>query len=738
MGICVHTAPVVLICYNRPDHTAVVLEALRAHNITNLIIFSDAPRIPEHAAGVQNVRQLFKRISWTKPDIVFQTENQGLARSVVSAADYALEKHDCFILLEDDCVPQRYFFDFMYRCLELYRDDEQVFGVSGYTIDIPPYIRKQYPYDAYFYPRIGSWGWATWKRAWRHYGRDLGKTYRAACEAGIDLVQGGADIPASVQRYLSGELNDVWTLNWVLTTYLNRACYVYPTVSHIRNIGFDGTGVHCGVTAAFESELARYPAERFPDQVELVPSLVRNYNKTFGLPFTPLSFVQLNTLDHYGGAAGIAAGLHRFFRAQGAASTLIVGTKLGTDSATIELGTAVRQAVANQPLLGRSVKQSVMAALCLRRRLEAAVGREDLGAPESRFLDTLLPDSPDVVLCHNLHGGYFDLRTLPALARRYPVVLLLHDPWLLAGHCAHSFDCERWTDGCGACPYPDLQYALRRDSSHGNWLRKKRIYESCRLYVVTPSHWLMDRVKRSILQPAVVAGQVINNGVDQRVFHPGNREAARRELGIDTAEQVVLFAANGIRESIWKDYAAMRGAVAEAARTADRPIRFLAVGEEAPPEQVGAATITFVPYRSAAELARYYQAADLYLHGARAENFPTTVLEALSCGLPVVATAVGGIPEQVCGLQHDGDKSGLNRYGRDSATGILTPLGDVAALSRAVGLLLNESDLRRQMSASAVRDARQRFSLEGMGQRYVDFFTDILHRKKGAQVLHGR
>ncbi|CAH2031080.1 glycosyltransferase [Trichlorobacter ammonificans] len=451
-----------------------------------------------------------------------------------------------------------------------------------------------------------------------------------------------------------------------------------------------------------------------------------------------MRLVQFNTLDHYGGAAGMATSLHHFFKERGAASTLIVGTKLGADAATIELGAAVRQAVANQPLLGRSVTQSVIAALCLRRRLEAAMGREDLGAPESRFLDTLLLDNPDLILCHNLHGGYFDLRSLPALARRHPVVLLLHDPWLLAGHCAHSFDCERWTDGCGTCPYPGLQYALRRDSSHGNWLRKKRIYESCRLYVVTPSHWLMDRVERSMLKPAVVAGQVINNGVDQRVFHPGNRETARRELGIDTAEQVVLFAANGIRESVWKDYATMRGAVAEAARMADRPIRFLAVGEDAPPEQVGTATITFVPYRSAAELACYYQAADLYLHGARAENFPTTILEALSCGLAVVATAVGGIPEQIRGLQHDGDESGLNRYARNSATGILTPMGDRAALSRAIGLLLNEPDLRRQMSASAVRDARQRFSLEGMGQRYFDFFTDILHRKKDSQVPHGR
>jgi glycosyltransferase involved in cell wall biosynthesis len=733
-----HTIPVVLICYNRPEHTATVLAALREYNAANLIIFSDAPRIPEHEAGVQKTRRLIADISWTVPDIIFQTKNQGLARSIISAADYALEKYDSFILLEDDCVPQRYFFDFMYHCLIRYRDDDQVFGICGYTVTVPPDIREKYPYDAYFYPRIGSWGWATWKRAWRHYDRDLGKLWQATREAGIDLLQGGGDIPASVHRHLAGELRDVWTLNWVLATYLNRAYYIYPTVSHIKNIGCDGTGVHCGKTSAFESEIATHPPRRFPEQVELYPPLIRNYNAIFGPVMAPLRLVQLNTLDRFGGAAGIATSLHRFFKGRGAESTLVVGTKLGTEPATIELGKAVRQMVDNQSLLRRKASNGVMAALHLRRRLEAAMGREDLGAPESRFLDRLLPDSPDVVLCHNLHGGYFDLRALPALAQRYPVVLLLHDPWLLAGHCAHSFDCDRWTSGCGNCPYPDIQYALQRDSSHDNWLRKQRIYSSCRLYVVTPSYWLMERVERSILKPAMIRGQVINNGVDQTVFHPGSRESARRELGIGPADQVVLFAANGIRESAWKDYAAMRCAVAGVSACADRPLRFIAVGEEAPPEQAGAATITFVPYRSATELARYYQAADLYLHGARAENFPTTVLEALSCGLPVVATAVGGIPEQVRGLRHDGDESGLNRYAPEEATGILTAPGDGAALSHAVGLLLRESSLRRQLAASAVQDARKRFNLETMGQRYLDFFTAIIHEKKEfLQVQNG-
>src|SRR3990172_6801419 len=79
-------------------------------------------------------------------------------------------------------------------------------------------------------------------------------------------------------------------------------------------------------------------------------------------------------------------------------------------------------------------------------------GREDFNFPGTAALLELPGRTPDALHLHNLHGGYFDLRALPALTARVPAVLSLHDAWLLSGHCAHSFDCGRWETGCGECP----------------------------------------------------------------------------------------------------------------------------------------------------------------------------------------------------------------------------------------------------------------------------------------------
>ena len=179
---------------------------------------------------------------------------------------------------------------------------------------------------------------------------------------------------------------------------------------------------------------------------------------------------------------------------------------------------------------------------------------------------------------------------------------------------------------------------------------------------------------------------------------------------------MLLFTANGIRNNPWKDYQTMRAAIALVAeRLQSRQVLFIALGEDAPPERIGKAEIQFIPYQKDPDIvARYYQAADVYIHAARADTFPNTVLEALACGTPVVATAVGGIPEEV---KHD-------------YTGFLVSPGDSKEMAMAIIALLRDDNLWKRFRENAVQDARRRFDLRRQVKNYLEWYREILERWK--------
>lgn len=443
-----------------------------------------------------------------------------------------------------------------------------------------------------------------------------------------------------------------------------------------------------------------------------------------------MKVLQVNQQIGHGGAAGICMVLHNTLLAGGHKSAVLVGHQMrelpgvGTlDNDRYRsawgrfwMAPARRLNKYSGRIRGaQRVSERWLPRLASSQRFWSwRTGHEDSDFPGTRHLLEQSPFVPDVLHLHNLHGDYFDLRELSRLSRAVPTIITLHDAWLLAGHCSHSFDCERWKTGCGSCPRLDITPALYRDGSAFNWQRKREIYQNSRLSLVCPSQWLADKVRQSILMPAANRLIVIPNGVDMSVFKPGDKAATRELLGWPQEAFIVMFAANGVRRSIWKDYPTMREAIHIAGeKVSSQPIRFLAIGESAPPEQAGVGKIEFLPYRDS--LTECYQAADVYLHAAKADTFPTTVIEALACGVPVVATAVGGIPEQIS----------------EGETGFLVPAGDAAALAERLTCLAQSSELVRAMAAAASRDAADRFSLERMMSNYVQLYWEVIEQRAG-------
>jgi glycosyltransferase involved in cell wall biosynthesis len=340
------------------------------------------------------------------------------------------------------------------------------------------------------------------------------------------------------------------------------------------------------------------------------------------------------------------------------------------------------------------------------------LGHEDFDFPATWKLLEIPAQKPDLVHLHNLHGAYFDLRVLPSLSARIPTFVTLHDAWMLAGHCSHSFSCERWRTGCGSCPDLTIYPAIRRDATAYNWRRKQQIYSKSRLHIATPCRWLMEKVMDSILAPAIVSSRLIPHGIDLSVFKPGDRSQARMDLGLPTTSIILMFAAQGIRENIWKDYKTMRSAFEiVSAAMGEKRLIFLALGEESPTERIGNAELRFVPHLSDRLLvAKHYQAADIYVHGARAELWGLSITEAMACGLPVVASNVGGIPDQIA----------------EGQTGFLVPVGDAEQMAERIRILVNDDSLRLDMGRRALRRAQAEFGLARMARKYLNWYEEIL------------
>ena len=410
----------------------------------------------------------------------------------------------------------------------------------------------------------------------------------------------------------------------------------------------------------------------------------------------PLRVLQVNTFDSVGGAARVARNLFEIYRSRGHDSWLAVGHRQSRDPNVLSL--AVEGA-------GSSVLQRVLKAV------EFQLGIEDLRFSGSEHLLEMVGRVPDILHAHNLHGGYFDLRAIAPLSQRLPVVLTLHDAWLLSGHCGHSLDCERWRTGCGHCPDLTLDPPVRRDATAYNWRRKARIFDASRLHVATPSRWLMDKVDDSMLAPAAVERVVIPNGVDLSIFKPGDRRAAREALALPPDAKVLLFSAYALRQNVWKDFKTVRTALGIAAeRLPQDDLVLVALGEGGPAERIGRAHARFVPYQGdPAVVADYYRAADAYVHATRADTFPNTVMEALACGTPVVATAVGGIPEQI----------------DEGQTGFLAPSGDAEALAARLVRLLSDDALSHAMSRHAADAARRRFDLQRQADAYLAWYGQL-------------
>jgi hypothetical protein len=242
--------PIVLFVYKRPEHTKRVLKSLSQcimSNESTLIIYADGPK--ENASSdelnlIKEVRHIIKDVNWCKELRIIEREsNIGLDPNVIEGVTNVVNEFGKVIVLEDDLVCHPMFLKYMNFCLDKYKDNELVMGVSGFS-----YFNDNTLPSIFLLPIVNSWGWAIWKDNWNNLNLDSNYLIEKIIDYKINVKKfnfGGYDY-YSILKTLNNSNKDPWDIRVYLNLFLNNKYYIYPNSTLIRNFGFDGTGVHCG------------------------------------------------------------------------------------------------------------------------------------------------------------------------------------------------------------------------------------------------------------------------------------------------------------------------------------------------------------------------------------------------------------------------------------------------------------------------------------------------------------
>lgn len=261
------TVPIVFMVFNRPETTGRVFAAIREARPARLLVIADGPRVdrPGEAALCAQVRGITDQIDW--PCVVernYAEQNLGCGNRVASGLDWAFSLVDEAIILEDDCLPHPDFFRFCSMMLERYRDDQRVMMVGGTNYLLDSLKRP----DRYLFSRyFPIWGWATWRRAWKLYDRQMNDWPRLRREKQLDAFYSQwfmvRHLTALFDMVASGTL-DTWDVQWFYSCLFNNALSIVPGVNLISNIGVSGTHTGADTTHQF------FPV--FPMQLDQIPA----------------------------------------------------------------------------------------------------------------------------------------------------------------------------------------------------------------------------------------------------------------------------------------------------------------------------------------------------------------------------------------------------------------------------------------------------------------------------------
>jgi putative colanic acid biosynthesis glycosyltransferase len=333
--------------------------------------------------------------------------------------------------------------------------------------------------------------------------------------------------------------------------------------------------------------------------------------------------------------------------------------------------------------------------------------RHGLGSRKatSDFIIQIEKIKPDIIHLHNIHGYYINIEVLFHFLRKknIPVVWTFHDCWPITGHCTHFMfvKCNKWKTSCYNCPqktrYPASYF---NDRSKKNYKLKKELFNSLSNFtLVSVSQWLSNVLKESFLQSYPI--KIINNGINTEVFKPVTNNDFRAKFSFEKKFILLGIASIWDKRKGYKDFI-------ELSKQLDSDFQIVLVGLtkkqiEYLPENVLGIERT----ESVEALSEIYASSDVYINTTYEDTFPTTNLESLACGTPIITYNTGGSPEAI-----------------DKATGIVVEQGNISKLLEAI-IEIKEKG-KQFYSESCVKRAHNLYKKEDRYREYIDLYESLL------------
>ncbi|MBI1286896.1 MAG: glycosyltransferase [Flavobacteriales bacterium] len=585
--------PILLLVYNRPKQTSMVLKRLQQCDVKNVFVSADGPKNAEDRMLTEEVESVLNRFDTIFKSKRFSDKNLGCKHAVISGIDWFFNQVDEGIILEDDCLPCPHFFPFVEELLNRYRDERKVMMVGGNNP-----LGEWQTEGGHFFSRIGTvWGWATWKDRWQTFNSELPEFDHFISSRGFERAFGPTKLAASrlelTRKSLRGEI-DTWDYQWNAHMLMNQGVAVIPERNLVENIGFENSGTNINskpnwIVNEVSNEPLKIGSQKLHSdrEFEVEWELARRSNlpgNTSSKSFQEKGekekrrwkILIINSTDMGGGAEKIAFTLHEQLLALGHDSQLLVQVK-------------------------KSDLDSIQEIADWKSQIE-------------NF-------QPDVIHIHNLHGTSIPLDVLSEISRSIPVFFTLHDSWLATGSTEHPFE-----------PEPEKLNLLELLEWQKEFTHRHEVISNSNFCFTAPSQWMRE---------------LFFNAHGIRPFFVPNsiEKVAPSEIEIPS-KRFILFVANRPETNPYKDFATLKKAWKKANETqGEYGCDLIVLGGEPKTEKVGNRTLFIIEKQSTENVLAFIEKSLLVIQASLQDNAPLTILEAHSVGKSLVGSLVGGIPE---------------------------------------------------------------------------------------------